>query len=180
MVRLLTLSGLILLLAAPTARAGVREQILRECQDGSITGNYTAKQLRDARKHIPTDIDEYSDCRDVLSRAALAGQKPTGSGDGGGSAGGAGGAASGGIPPGGGAVLAPADQAEKDALTDARANPAAVTVDGERIVPGLAAETARRGLPATLLLAVTLLGICALAAALPSIRRHVRTRRASS
>jgi hypothetical protein len=177
MVRLLTLSGLILLLAVPTASAGVREQLLRECQDGRITGDYTAKQLRDARKHIPTDIDEYSDCRDVLSRAALAGHKSTG---GGGSAGGGGRAGSGGIPPGGGAVLAPADQAEKDALTDARTGAAAVTVDGERIVPGLAAETARRGLPATLLLAVMLLGICALAAALPSIRRHVRSRRASS
>ena len=71
MVRLLTLSGLILLLAAPTASAGVREKILRECQDGRITGDYTPGQLRDARKHIPTDIDEYSDCRDVLARAAL-------------------------------------------------------------------------------------------------------------
>ncbi len=73
MVRLLTLSGLILLLAAPTASAGVREKILRECQNGRITGNYTPGQLRDARRHIPTDLDEYSDCRDVLSRAALAG-----------------------------------------------------------------------------------------------------------
>ena len=71
MVRLLTLSGLILLLAAPTASAGVREKILRECQDGRISGNYTPAQLRDARKHIPTDIDEYSDCRDVLARASL-------------------------------------------------------------------------------------------------------------
>ena len=68
MVRLLTLSGLILLLAAPTASAGVREKILRECQDGRITGHYTPKQLRDARKHIPTDVDEYSDCRDVLAQ----------------------------------------------------------------------------------------------------------------
>ena len=74
MVRLLTLSGLILLLAAPTASAGVREKILRECQEGRITGDYTPGQLRDARKHIPTDIDEYSDCRDVLARAALAGR----------------------------------------------------------------------------------------------------------
>ena len=78
MVRLLTLSGLILLLAAPTASAGVREKILRECQDGRITGNYTPAQLRDARKHIPTDIDEYSDCRDVLARAALAGPPAAG------------------------------------------------------------------------------------------------------
>src|SRR5215218_10966434 len=92
MVRLLTLSGLILLLTAPTASAGVREKILRECQEGRITGNYTPGQLRDARKNIPTDIDEYSDCRDVLARAALAGR----AGGGGGSA------APGGVQPGGG------------------------------------------------------------------------------
>ena len=84
MVRLLTLSGLILLLAAPTASAGVREKILRECQEGRITGDYTPGQLRDARKHIPTDIDEYSDCRDVLARAALTGRSGGGGGGGGG------------------------------------------------------------------------------------------------
>src|SRR4051794_41445632 len=94
MVRLLMLSGLILLLAAPTASAGVREKILRECQEGRITGHYTPGQLRDARKNIPTDIDEYSDCRDVLARAALAGR-------GGGGAGGAGGGAGAGAGSGG-------------------------------------------------------------------------------
>ena len=74
MVRLLTLSALFLLLAAPVASAGTREKILRECQKGRITGNYTPAQLRDARNHIPTDIDEYSDCRDVLGRASLSGR----------------------------------------------------------------------------------------------------------
>ena len=78
MVRLLTLSGLILLLAAPAASAGPREKILRECQEGRITGDYTPRQLRDARKHIPTDIDEYSDCRDVLAQAALTGRGGSG------------------------------------------------------------------------------------------------------
>src|SRR4051794_23117040 len=100
MVRLLMLSGLILLLAAPTASAGVREQILRECQDGRITGNYTPGQLRDARKHIPTDIDEYSDCRDVLAQAGLTGGGGTARG-GGGSRGGGTSSAPGGIAPGG-------------------------------------------------------------------------------
>ena len=100
MVRLLTLSGLILLLAVPTASAGVREKILRECQEGRITGDYSPGQLRDARKNIPTDIDEYSDCRDVLARASLSGRS---AGNGGGGGGGGGGtAAPGGVLPGGG------------------------------------------------------------------------------
>src|SRR3954454_19298412 len=102
MVRLLTLSGLILLLAAPTASAGVRENILRECQTGGITGHYTPAQIRDARAHIPTDVDEYSDCRDVLARAALTG--PGGNGGGGGGGGGGGNGSGGG---GGGTTAAP-------------------------------------------------------------------------
>ena len=183
MVRLLTLSGLILLLAAPPASAGVREKILRECQNGRITGNYTPGQLRDARRNIPTDLDEYSDCRDVLSRASLAGR---GSGDGGGGTpdqgGGTatGGATSGGGEAGGGdEILSAGDQREKDALGDARTSAAAVTVDGERILPGFAAKAARHGLPAPVVVVLVLLGLCALALTLPSVRRRVRARRAT-
>src|SRR5215218_9899033 len=134
MVRLLTLSGLILLLAAPTASAGVREQILRECQEGRITGNYTPGQLRDARKNIPTDIDEYSDCRDVLARAALTGR------GGGGGAGGVGGtAAPGGVLPGGGAgalTYANGKAEEQDLVKALETAPQGADVAGEHLVPG--------------------------------------------
>jgi hypothetical protein len=179
MVRLLTLSGLILLLAAPTASAGVREKILRECQEGRITGDYTAAQLRDARKNIPTDIDEYSDCRDVLARAALAGRSPGGSGGGGG---GSGTAAPGGVVPGGGGAprLAPQNDAERKALDVARARSAPIVVDGERVTPGalgFAADAARHGLPTSLLTVLILLTVCALSAAFPAVRRRVLARR---
>ena len=179
MVRLLTLSGLILLLAAPTASAGVREKILRECQDGRITGDYSPEQLRDARKNIPTDIDEYSDCRDVLARAALSGRSP-----GGGSGGGGGGtAAPGGVLPGGGngeLTSANGKGEEKDLVDALVSAPGGADVAGERLVPGasgLAADAARHGLPTTLLTALVLLGLCALAAAAPAVRRRVIARR---
>jgi hypothetical protein len=70
----------VLLVAASPALAGTREQILQQCQDGRLTGNFTVKEIRDARNHIPTDIDQYSDCRDVLSRALAppAGALPAG------------------------------------------------------------------------------------------------------
>ena len=177
MVRLLTLSGLILLLAAPTASAGVREKILRECQEGRITGDYTPAQLRDARKNIPTDIDEYSDCRDVLARAAL-----TGRSGGGGGGGGGGQAAPGGVVPGGGGAprLAPENGGEFKALSSARARSGPILVDGEHVVPGasgLAADAARRGLPSSLLAVLVLLTLCALTAAFPVVRRRVLSRR---
>ncbi len=180
MVRLLTLSGLILLLAAPTASAGVREKILRECQDGRITGNYTPGQLRDARKNIPTDIDEYSDCRDVLARAALTGRS-TGNGGGGGG----GTAAPGGVLPGGGdgnRVVASGKTEEKDLVDALKSAPGGADVAGEHLVPGasgLATDAARHGLPASLLTALILIGLCALAAAAPAVRRRVIARRQS-
>jgi hypothetical protein len=179
MVRLLTLSGLILLLAAPTASAGVREKILRECQDGRITGDYSPGQLRDARKNIPTDIDEYSDCRDVLARASLAGRSTGG----GGGTGGGGTTAPGGVLPGGGGgseVFTPADPTEQNELDRARRSAGSSFVDGERIAPGatgLAADAVRRGLPTTLLIVLVLLGVCGIVAAGPALRRRVFARR---
>jgi len=178
MVRLLTLSGLILLLAAPTASAGVREKILRECQNGRITGNYTPGQLRDARRHIPTDLDEYSDCRDVLARAGLS----SGGSSGGAGGGGGGSAAPGGVQGSGSDDLAyAANQEEQDELTKALSDaPQGADVAGDKIVPGasgLAVDAARHGLPTTLITALILLGLCLAAAMAPTVRRLVIARR---
>src|SRR5919106_4407961 len=83
---------LLLLVAAPAASAqSTRQRILQECQDGRLTGDYSTGEIRDARNNIPDDIDQYSNCRDVLSRA-LAQRASSGSGSGG----------SGGQPGGGG------------------------------------------------------------------------------
>jgi hypothetical protein len=37
-----------------------------------LNKTYTSKELADALAHLPADIDEYSDCRNVLRRAQLA------------------------------------------------------------------------------------------------------------
>ena len=177
MVRLLRLSGLILLLAAlvpPAASAGVREKILRECQDGRITGHYTPAQLRDARKHIPTDIDEYSDCRDVLAQAALTGK-------GGAGGGGQGSNAPGGVQPDTGrSPLTAGDPGETAALDSARLKSDKQTIGNENLIPGatgFAATAARHGLPTPVLIVLILLGICASAATFSSVRRLVLARR---
>jgi hypothetical protein len=186
MVRLLTFGVLILLLAAPSvASAGTREKILRECQSGRITGDYTPGQLRDARKNIPTDIDEYSDCRDVLARAALAGRSGGGGSGGGGataSSANSGEAAPGGVVPGGGGskLIAPAGKEEARALQRAAKRAPEIAIDGRSVAPGasgLAADAARNGLPTTLVTALVLLGLCAVAAAAPAVRRRVLARR---
>jgi hypothetical protein len=60
-----------LLLAPAAARAATDPiEIQRDCaDDGILQGKYTTAELRKARDQLPTDADEYSDCRDVLSRA---------------------------------------------------------------------------------------------------------------
>src|SRR5215213_1733056 len=88
---------LLALVAAPAANAASTTQILRDCaDDGVLQGNYPPSELRRARQNIPTDTDEYTDCRDVLARAAagaVAGSGANSSGGGGplGGSGGAGG-----------------------------------------------------------------------------------------
>ena len=63
-----------LVVGVPAANAAGTTQILRDCaDDGVLQGNYSPSELRKARKNIPTDTDEYTDCRDVLSRAAAGG-----------------------------------------------------------------------------------------------------------
>jgi len=181
MVRLLTLSGLILLLAAPTASAGVREKILRECQDGRISGNYTPAQLRDARKHIPTDIDEYSDCRDVLARASISGGGSSGAGIGGGG-GGTGSAAPGGVQAAGSDGLSyVANKGEADELAKAVSErPEGDDIGGQEIIPGasgLGVDAARHEIPPNLLIPLILVGLCAAALAAPALRRRVIARR---
>jgi hypothetical protein len=158
----------VLLVAASPALAGTREQILQQCQDGRLTGNFTVKEIRDARNHIPTDIDQYSDCRDVLSRA-LAGT--AGGGTPGGSAGGPGG----GGGSGGGGTLTPSTPADQKALADAASNgDAPVQVNGEKLIPGaagFASQAARNPLPAGLIALLVLLALAAAAGAAPVLRR---------
>src|SRR3954452_17140611 len=73
------------LLHAPAAFAdSTTTKIIRDCaDDGVLEGHYTPSELRKARDNLPTDVDEYSDCSDVLSRALATGTSPSHSGRGG-------------------------------------------------------------------------------------------------
>ena len=180
--RILLVCGLALALVAPPAAAqSTRIKILRECaQDGRLTGDYTAQQIRDARSNIPDDLDEYTDCRDVLTRALLnlasRDSNPSGGGGGGGTGGGAaggtGGAGGGG---GGGALLTPSTDADREALdTAGQAAETPIEISGSRVTPGTAGEL-RNDLPTTLIVLLALLAAAALAATAPFARRHAIT-----
>jgi hypothetical protein len=169
---------LLALVAAPAANAASTTQILRDCaDDGVLQGSYSPSELRKARQNIPTDTDEYTDCRDVLARAAVAGVAARGGGSGSsGGTGGTGGTGSDGLPP-----ADPNSPEGRQIVGEAGAKPppGPMTIDGRSVIPGtasLAANGVRNDLPTGLLVALILLGACALATLLPPVRRVVVAR----
>jgi hypothetical protein len=168
---------LAVLVSAPAALAdSTRTKILQECQDGRLTGDYTSRQIRDALNNIPDDIDQYSDCRDVLRNALLNQAGNSGNnGGGGGTGGGAGGTGGGGTggTNGGGEPLTPSTDADRKAL-DAAATSGGqpLQIAGRNVTPGEAGV--RNSLPTTLIVVLALLAAAAAGAVAPFVRRHSR------
>jgi hypothetical protein len=172
----LVLGCLLLGFAAPAALGASTTQILRDCaDDGVLQGDYSPSELRKARQNIPADTDEYTDCRDVLARAAAAGVA---------------GSSSNGRKSGGSSARsrrendppADPDTPEGRAIVGgagAQPPPGPVVIRGRPVIPGtagLAANTARNDLPTSLLVVLILLAAGALAALVPLARRHVLAR----
>ncbi len=193
------LLGLLLAGPAVAATSDARIQtILRDCEDdGVLSPSYRPSELRDAVRNIGTDLDQYSDCRDVISAAVLravsgggggaAGSADGGTGtggsgaDAGGLSGGAGGG--GGDFGGGGPLLTPAGPDEQVALDEIRASAPRPTVVGGRPLDLLGsrrlAAIVAYELPTPLLVALGLLTAGGICAALPTLRRRVLDRRAA-
>ena len=170
MLRTALIALLALLLLAPAALAdATRNKILRECQSGSLSGDYTASEIRDARSNIPDDLDQYTDCRDVLTRALLSLAGGDGGPGGTGDPGTAGGAAGGGAG-GGGAPQTPSTEADQRAIQEATtAGEVPLELAGRRVTPGESAF--RNDLPPTLLVLLALIAVAAAAGLALQIRR---------
>lgn len=187
------LAALALLAAAPTAALADNASLYRDCQDGRIDAKYSQKEFSDALRSIPTDVDEYTDCRDVISRARLgaAGRKSGGKNNGtaaGGGAGADGGAAP---PPSSAAanagksaaeILGTATPAEQAAVTKAveQSGSAPVQVGDEAVSPdsaGLSPAGAANVVPTPLVVALVLLGLGIAAGGAQTIRSRVLARR---
>lgn len=177
-------------LLAPAAALADGEDVLRDCNDnGKLDKRYSQGEYRDAIENIPTDLDEYTDCRDVIRRAQL-GLNGSGSGDGtGGSGGATGGGTTGGGTGGaagtGGTGSANATEALADATPEERAaleklttggGGPGVTVGEELLRPGsfgfdgVASSTT---LPAPLIVLLVLLGLGTLGGATYALRDRV-------
>jgi len=197
---LLALFAALLLVPTTTAHAQGREDILRDCaDDGILQETYSASKMRDARNNIPAELEEYSDCRDVLSRAISAktaassnsgGNDGSGGGTGGSTGGTSGGTGGGTSDPSATATpgsapqrtgkdvgvqvgpSTPEDWKAIDGAIEKGGEP--VPINGRPISP--AASVGRNGMPGTVVVVLALLAAAAIATVVPFVRRRVLTR----
>ena len=184
--RALLLTALLCLLApasslASTASEGNR--VIRDCSsDGEINGKYSQGAYGYARKHLPSDLAEYTNCADAIRQA----QAAAAAGHGGGGGGGTGGGSSGGAIGGGFDVPATpytpsVSPSERSAIQRAQGAGSAVSIGGGSAVtpggPGITASSVTRALPAPLLTLLVLLGLGAAGGASVAIRTRVLSRR---
>ena len=119
----------VLALGLPAAAQASWQAVIRDCaQDGKLDQHYSQSDLRKAEQNLPSDIDEYTDCRSVI-RAAM-----------GGGSGSPGGPPNGIVTPSGAVAGSPADVQALQALGHSKH--AAIVVGGKRILPGNAGLSA--------------------------------------
>jgi hypothetical protein len=184
----------VLLLLVPAGPAHAAS-LLDDCQDGRIDGTYSQADYRRALRNIPSDFDQYTDCRRVIRRAQLAaagGGSDHGGGEGsgaagaGGTGGGAGGAAGGGTSTEAPTSALRADPLESATPEERRAFEQATTGGGgpvrvgqAAVRPGAAGADAAEGdLPGPLLALLALLAVAGLAYGAAATRARVHARRA--
>jgi hypothetical protein len=160
----------LLVVALPAIAQASSFDVIKDCQDNSrLDRKHSRADLRNAQKNLPTDVDEYGDCRELIA-AALNGGSDRGKGRGGG-AGGLGGA---------GSALArkraaAAKAADAAALAKLGRKPH-VKVGGKDVQPGdnglFNLASANNSLPLPLLLGLIAAALLAIVGGLAVLRRR--------
>ena len=156
------------LVALPAPAFASADQVVRDCvYDGKLDHHYSNAELRRARDHMPSDADEYSDCRDVIAAAIKGGSDRSG------------GKASPGIAatdPAGEAAAEAADQSDLASIAGSDKAPK-LDVGGQSLKPDSSGffnlGGAANQVPLPLLIALLLLCTMALATGFGSIRERV-------
>ena len=168
-IRHLLTIGALALLALPAPAFASADQVVRDCaRDGKLDHNYSNSELRRARNNLPADLDEYSDCRDVIA-AAIKGGSDRGLG--------AGSPGIGATDPAGEAAAQAADQGDLAAIASDKGPKPTVDVGGTNLEPDTSGffnlGGAANEVPLPLLLALILLSLFALASGLGALRERV-------
>jgi hypothetical protein len=165
----LTLLAALLALAVPAIAQASPEGVIRDCaEDGDLDRKYSNGDLKRAGNNLPTDLDEYSGCREAIA-GAIDGGSDKGRGRGGGPTASKARAQR-------EAAARQADAAALDALTGAGKKPS-LSVGGQTVEPGESGlfnlATAANSLPLPLFLAlIAALALAAVAGAVVLFRRY--------
>jgi len=154
--------------SASVAVADTGTKIIDRCTHGQSLSGFSQKDYRRALAELPTEVEEYSDCANLIRHAQLA------------AAGGGGGG--GGLAGGGGSPLAtPISPAEQSSLAGAsKASSGPLRIGGTKVQPGVInanVSSAFSSLPASLLAVLAFLLACAAALSGRSIQKAIRDHR---
>src|SRR3954470_10346321 len=157
MLKHLALAGLALAVLAP-AGSGSAKDVIRDCsEDGVLNGHYSHGELTKALDQLPSDIDEYTDCRAVIRSAQLrsaSGKKDSGP-----------------------STASPPSQDEQHKVDQASKSPGPVNVGGKGIVPGAGGAPFKAAgfgtdLPALVLVMLVLLVLTMIGGAVLAVLRR--------
>jgi hypothetical protein len=161
--------GAILLLgvAPPPASADVGTKIIERCTHGESLSGYSQQDYRKALQEIPTEVEEYSDCGELIHKAQLAAAS--------GSASGPTGAASSATAP---IAVTPAEQQAIEKVHHTGSAP--VQVGSQIIRPGVVhanIASAISALPTPLIVVLSLMLVCGCAVGGRELRNRVLSAR---
>ena len=160
--------ALLAALAMPLTAGASGDDVIRDCaEDGDLDKQYSDEELQDASENMPSDIDAYSDCRDVIRQAQGGGRGSSGSGELGGSTGGGGNGENG----SGGAGATPSD-AEELSRRQQEAQDGTAPSDSAALAAGADAGD-DSGLPTAALVAIVLLGLAAVGGGVYLLRDYL-------
>jgi hypothetical protein len=149
--------------------------VIVDCaKDGKLDHHYSLGDLKQAEKQLPSDVDEYTNCRDVINQAEV---QASGSSHKGNSKGAVSGAGPGG---GGGGTAGPSD-ADAKALAKATQRASGgqaptLSLGGQEVHPGspgvFKTASAANTLPTPVLAALIAVGVLTAAAGTLAFRRR--------
>jgi hypothetical protein len=167
-------TGAAVLATPETAEASPQGVIVDCAKDGKLDHHYSLGDLKQAEQQLPSDVDEYTNCRDVINQAEV---QASGSSHKGNSKGAVSGAGPGG---GGGGTAGPSD-ADAKALAKATQRASGgqaptLSLGGQEVHPGspgvFKTASAANTLPTPVLAALIAVGVLTAAAGTLAFRRR--------
>jgi hypothetical protein len=163
-------------LATPDVALASPEGVILDCaKDGKLDHHYSLSDLKKAEKQLPTDVDEYTNCRDVINQAEVSDSGGHSKGNSHGPLSGAGsGSGSGG---GGNAAASPTDvKALAHATRRSRGKAPTLSLGGQSVTPGspgmFKTAGAANTLPTPVLLVLIAVGLLTAAGGALVLRRR--------